>query len=446
MLRSASLALMALAALMACGCATPFAPDRLALATGPDAVQVQSGDDVTVSAAILTDAQARQHFGVDLAKYQLQAIWLKVRNGSPWRLRLMRGAIDADLYSADEVAFLVRAEVRKADFERLRQYFRDESMRILLAPQTVNEGFVVVPRAEGGRYVDVQLHSPGRLLRFGFALPLPDGDFDYERLDPQVIYGGRELPDLDAAGLRAALERLPCCTTDAEGRRDGDPLNIAIVGDKAVTLAALSRSGWSFTHRIDLRTVRREIGAALSGAAYPVAPVSPLYAIGRKQDFAMQRARNTITRRNHMRLWLAPFRFEGREVWFGQISRDIGIKLTPKSPTLTTHVIDPAVDEARAYLLQTLFTHDVVDRYAFVKGAPVATRRAPRSNLTGDAYYSDGMRLVVVLAQHTVVPSQIGAFGWEEPEGPIAEGQTDDARKPVPLDVAAPAPATTPPP
>jgi hypothetical protein len=388
--------------------------------------------------------QARSHFGVDLARFGVQAVWLRVRNGSPWRLRLMRGAIDADVYSADEAAFLVRKEVPKADFERLRQHFRDESIRILLAPQTLNEGFVLVPRAEGGRYVDVQLHSPGRLLRYGFALPLPDGDFDYERLDSTRIYAGRELPDLDAAGLRAALEKLPCCTTDAEGRNEGDPLNVVIVGDKSVTLAALSRSGWSFTHRINLRSVRREVGAAIAGAAYPVAPVSPLYALGRKQDFAMQRARNTITRRNHMRLWLAPFRFEGREVWFGQISRDVGIKLTPKSPTLTTHVIDPAVDEARAYLLQTLFTHDVVDRFAFVKGAAAAPRAAPRANLTGDAYYSDGMRLVVVLAQHTVTPAQIGAYDWEQPEGPIAEGQSDDARKPVPLDLSAPVPASRP--
>jgi hypothetical protein len=423
MLRSASLTL---AALLACGCATTFAPSRLPLPPSPEAVQVQSRDAVTVSAAILTDAQATQHFGVDLAKYQLQAVWLKVRNASPSRLRLMRGAIDADLYSADEAAFLVRSE-------RLRQYFRDESIRILLAPQTVNEGFVLVPRAEGGRYVDVQLHSPGRLLRYGFALPLPDGDFDYERLDSTKIYDGRALPDLDAAGLRAALEKLPCCTTDEDGKNEGDPLNVVVVGDATETLAALSRSGWSFTHRINLATVRREVGAAIAGAAYPVAPVSPLYALGRKQDFAMQRARSTITRRNHMRLWLAPFRFEGRQVWVGQVSRDIGVKLTPKSPTLTTHVIDPAIDEARAYLLQSLFTHDVVERFAFVKGAGAAPRAAPRFNLVGDPYYSDGMRLVVVFAPHAVAPAQIGAYNWEEPEGPIAMGQSDEARKPVPI-------------
>jgi hypothetical protein len=433
--RGASYAAPLLASLLLAGCSS-FAPSRETPLPEPAAIQTQTEGDVTVSVAILTDAQARAHFGVDLAAFGLQAVWLRVRNASPERLRFLRGAIDLDVYSADEAALLVRSVVPDRDFERLRQYFRDESMRILLDPRTINEGYVIVPRAEGGRYVDVQLHSPGNLRRFGFAVPLPDGEFDYERLDPQQIYADRTLPELDLDRLRAELEQLRCCTTDADGQRDGDPLNVVVVSDGPEALVALTRSGWSFTHRLSMKTVRRELGAALAGSAYPVAPVSSLYLFGRKQDFALQRARGDITRRNHMRFWLAPFLFEGRQVWVGQISRDIGVKLTPKSPTLTTHVIDPAVDEARAYLLQTLLTHGFVDRFGFVKGAPAAQRTAPRSNLTDDPYFSDGMRLVVILARAPVDPVRIGSLGWEEPEGPIAQGQSDEARKPVPIGAA----------
>ena len=39
-------------------------------------------------------------------------------------------------------------------------------------------------------------------------------------------------------------------------------------------------------------------------------------------------------------------RYHGKPVWVGQISRDIGSRLTIHSPTLTTHKIDPDVDEA----------------------------------------------------------------------------------------------------
>jgi len=80
------------------------------------------------------------------------------------------------------------------------------------------------------------------------------------------------------------------------------------------------------------------------------APVSSLYAFGRKQGIALQRGRSNISQRNHMRLWLAPFRCEGQPVWVGQVSRDIGVKLTRKSPTLTNARDDPVVDESREYL------------------------------------------------------------------------------------------------
>ena len=55
-----------------------------------------------------------------------------------------------------------------------------------------------------------------------------------------------------------------------------------------------------------------------------------------------------------MRFWLSPIRFRGNKVWVGQISRDIGVKFTLKSPTISSHVIDPDVDEARRYFVEDL--------------------------------------------------------------------------------------------
>ena len=111
---------------------------------------------------------------------------------------------------------------------------------------------------------------------------MPDGDFDYERLDPGKTYAGVALPDLTLDQLRATLEQLPCCATNADGDAEGDPLNIVLVGEPNEVLNSLTRSGWSFTHRITLRTVRREIGAAVEGKPYSVAPVSSLYVFGRQ--------------------------------------------------------------------------------------------------------------------------------------------------------------------
>jgi len=443
------LPLLALPIVILAGCTTTYAPTELRMPHELRDVQSTARGDVTVSVSILTDDQSRQHFGADLGAREVQALWISVRNESGRRLWLIRNVVDPDFYSAEEVALLVQGDVPKKERARLRQDFRDESIRVLLAPRTITEGFVYLPRVEGGRYVDIRLQAdsyqedaartPGqpaaasapRELRFEFALTLPDGDFDYERLDPARTYAGRELPNLRLDELRAALEQLPCCAANADGLAEGDPLNFALVGESSEVLHSLTRAGWSFTHRITMRTVGREIGAVLEGKPYAVAPVSDLHVFDRRQDVALQRARRSISQRNHLRLWLAPFRYEGRQVWIGQVSRDIGVKVTPKSPTLTTHIIDPQVDATREYLLHSLLAAGFVDRFGFVKGAAAATPTSPRFNLTGDPYHSDGMRLVVLLAPQPVPPDSVRNLLWEQSGAPIAEGQSEAAKRNV---------------
>lgn len=434
------------------GCAT-LKLDPLNIPDDLTGVQTKKVGDVAISVAILTDEQARAHFGADLGEGGLQALWISVRNGSPYNLWFIRNTVDPDFYSADEAAMLLKNQIPTSEFERIRQYYRDESIRVLMRPGMITKGFVLLPRAVGGRYVDIRLAQDAFQadiqrqtaaagtdsigansyleVRAGFALPLPDGDFDYERLDTKKTYGGIPLPNLDTRGLRSALQDLPCCATDALGEENGDPLNIVIVGEATDVLNSLSRSGWSFTHRITLGSIRRVVGAAISEASYPVAPVSSLYAFGRKQDFALQRARKSISQRNHMRLWLAPFLHEGRQVWIGQVSRDIGIKLTLKSPSATTHIIDPEIDLTREYLFHSLLAEGFVDRFGFVTGASAATRSDPAYNLTGDPYFSDGLRLVVILSADPVPYNEVNNLLWEQAVPPTTTGQTEAAEKNV---------------
>ena len=330
------------------------------------------------------------------------------------------------------------------DFETLRQHLRDESIRIQHRPLTITEGFLYLPRVEGGRYVDIRLGGDvyesddedaldaGWLneLRFGFAVPLPDGLFDYEKLDAAHTYGDVELPDIeDPEALRIHLEELPCCAMDSDGDELGDPLNVVLIGNSQDVLTALTRSGWSFTHRITLATAGRLAGAVIGGDAYPVAPVSNLYLFGRKQDFALQRARPTISQRNHTRFWLAPFTFQGGQVWIGQVSRDIGVKVTPNSPSLTTHIIDPEVDLTREYLLHSLLDAGLVAGFGFVKGSRYAPRDEPAVNLGNDPYFSDGLRLVIGLSSHPRPYHEVRSMRWEQSAAPLEEGQTESAER-----------------
>jgi hypothetical protein len=271
-------------------------------------------------------------------------------------------------------------------------------------------------------------------IRLRFAVLLPTEGFDYEFSELRQRYAKlQELPDLTVPQLRERVLELPCCTTTVDGSGEGDPLNVVLVGSGKEVVAALSSSGWTFTESITVDSIRRMVGAAIAEKSFPTAPVSALYAFGRKQDIALQRGRSKISQRNHMRLWLAPYRCEGRAVWVGQVSRDIGVKMTTKSPTLTTHIIDPVVDESREYLLDSLMHRDAVGRFAFVRGVVAASQDKPRLNLTDDPYFTDGLRLVVWLSRIPVPPEQAVDLDWNDSADPVREG-SGKSMLPVHLD------------
>jgi hypothetical protein len=162
------------------------------------------------------------------------------------------------------------------------------------------------------------------------------------------------------------------------------------------------------------------INSVLSGERYRYAPISPLYLFGRPQDLALQKARDTIHQRNHLRLWLSPMRYQGKPVWVGQISRDIGSRLTIHSPYLTTHKIDPDVDEARTALVEDMAYSQNLAVIGMADGVGAAPRTAPRTNLTTDPYYTDGLRAVLVFGAFPRSLTEIEFAPWETGEAGFA--------------------------
>lgn len=395
----------------------------------PDTPRTQTLNGVTASARFLTDDEARKLYGANLAGKGIQAIWMKITNRTGRDQWMLAAHLDPDFYSADEAAYLFRHKWAGAGHADLQQRFRDLAMRARVGAGETCEGHVLVPRHEGGRYVEITTNGSGKVRRFGFPLRTADGHFDFERMDVAKIRKTDRPRDLTRSELRAALPRVAATATDKTGSGSGDPLNLVIVGNASTMMAALSECGWAFTHRLDGTTVRRVISAALNGDPYLTAPVSSLYLFGRQQDVAFQRSRNNLSQRNHMRLWLAPFTMERKPVWIGQVSRDIGIKLTNHSPTLTTHVIDPMVDESRQFVLESLLFRFRISDFGFSRASAPAPRSHPRKNLTGDPYFTDGLRLVVILSDKAVPSESVRNLGWEQTtKGPIEYGQSGGER------------------
>jgi hypothetical protein len=100
-------------------------------------------------------------------------------------------------------------------------------------------------------------------------------------------------------------------------------------------------------------------------------------------------------------------------VWLGQISRDIGVRFTKK--TITTHKIDPDVDETREGLLENLAYSQALAKVAYLGGVGEAPIDQPRANLTGDPYFTDGYRLVLWVTSHPVDIADIQVEFWRIP-------------------------------
>ena len=62
-----------------------------------------------------------------------------------------------------------------------------------------------------------------------------------------------------------------------------------------------------------------------------------------------------------------------------------------------------------------------VERYGYIDGVGAASMSAPRTNLTGDPYYTDGLRAVIFLSDQTIALAE--KLPWETPSPPSDEAR-----------------------
>lgn len=102
-------------------------------------------------------------------------------------------------------------------------------------------------------------------------------------------------------------------------------------------------------------------------------------------------------------------------VWVGHISRDAGVKFSGQFWPPTTHVIDPAVDEARFYIEQDLLYSQRVHKIGLVEGVGAASVHTPRTNAEGDPYFTDGLRAVFFIGKHLKPIDELEVLNWSLP-------------------------------
>jgi hypothetical protein len=411
-LRSSALALT-LALLLALGCAGSFKPKSLDEVGVLERAQEQERDGIRVRVAVPSKKEARALFSQNLYARGVQPVWIEIENGRDERAGFMPVGLDMNYFSPLEAANL---ELKEGDLDLDRernQYYFDASLNGWLDPNSKRSGFIFTTVDEGTKAFNVDIVLKKKVVSFTFFVPVPGIKVDHYDIDFQNLYSADQILEVDQATLLAAIAKQPCCATDAKAKGTADPLNLIVIGRPIDVYYSFMRAGWDETETLNRSSLWKTVLSFLTGGEYRYSPVSSLYVYGRSQDVAFQKARSTIHERNHLRLWMSPARFEGVPVWIGQISRDIGVHFTRK--TITTHKVDPNVDETREYLLEDLAYAQALAKFGYAEGVGEATIDEPRGNLTGDPYFTDGYRLVLWVTGSPVDIADVENVEWSIP-------------------------------
>jgi hypothetical protein len=396
------------------GCAG-YNPRPLSESPFLERAQTKIENNVRVKAAVPDAAETRRIFGVDLYRQGIQPVWLEIENKDDQPIWFFPVGLDPMYFTPLEAAFVSHFRFSNTANQKMDRYFFERGKDVYIHPGSVRAGFVFTNLDEGTKSFVVDLVGSDHQVRtFTFFIRVPGLKIDHRQIDFEGLYPADRRKNFeDEKGFIQYLQELPCCTVNKKGTETGDPLNLIVVGSGDNVYHAFIRAGWDETETITTASAWKTGTSFLFGGRYRYSPVSALYVFGRHQDVALQKARGTIHERNHLRLWLAPVKFQGNYVWVGQISRDIGVRFTTK--TIVTHKIDPDVDETRRYLTQNLWYSQGLSKFALVKGVGAAPIESPRQNLTGDPYFTDGMRTVLWVSSKPVAFEEVEFIEWELP-------------------------------
>ncbi len=400
-------------------------------------IRTQERDGARVSVAVPDASEARRIFGVNVAARALQPVFVRIENrlsegSTPMRLSAV--AVDPAYYTPREAAALSRFSIgrRLLGFgalawfflpiiglllakvisarganRRMEEMFKSVALRLSpVRPGASVEGFLFTNLDVGTKNITIRLLCQDKPREFEFSIAVPGLDADHQQREFDSQHADWKTETLDRAALVERLAAMTAATTNQRGSGTGDPVNLVVIGTFDTILAAFG-ARWDQTETISLATCMRTTKAFLLGGEYRYSPVSPLFLLGRSQDFALQRIRGSINERLHLRLWATPIRFMDRPVWVGQISRDIGVRFTRHTWNLTTHRVDPDVDESRDYLVEDLLAAGRVHGLAYLDGVGACTPDSPRRNLTGDPYFTDGRRAAIVVSPHRTAPAKV---------------------------------------
>ncbi|MBB5419893.1 hypothetical protein HDG42_005963 [Paraburkholderia sp. JPY171] len=379
-----------LLALMLTGCATWQTPSAVDDKQLREREVSDTHHGVRVGATVLSREDIKRIYGVDINDTKVQPLWIEVHNGTSQALWMLRSGTDPDYFSPDEVAWSMHTMLGGSTNRSMDDYFRSLRFGNPIAPGATQWGILFTNPDRGIKLVNIDVFGNHTLIPFSLFLRVPDSTLDPRLAQIPFPFPASAVTDCpDLTSLRAAIERLPCCATDATGTVQADPLNAVGIGQLTDIGAALVRRNY--------RRDAREFDLAQR-------------VFGREPDFVMRKQAHAGAPATWIRGWLAPIRFQGQLVYVAQVGRPVGGRFAPRGETrLTLH---ENIDEARNYLIQDLMYSSGLDKLGFANGVGEASPEHPRTTLDGATYYTDGLRAVVFFTTRPHSLSDVDFLDW----------------------------------
>ena len=225
---------------------------------------------------------------------------------------------------------------------------------------------------------------------------------DHAEIDFQSLYEPAQVSHFDIAGFREELAGLGCCTRNYEGKLNGLPVGLVLVGHGKDILRALLRAGW---YETEWTRDRAELD-----------PAQAYYLFGRMPDSVFRIQRRGGVDRNELHIWLAPWLLDGEQVWMAQITNFIGQR-NPLQQLLFGSLFDPDMDNARNHAMQNFWYSQGLNQLAWVDYGDAVLPGQARENFLGADYFTDGHRVVLWLSGVPVSLLETLSLEWDEPPG-----------------------------
>ena len=213
----------------------------------------------------------------------------------------------------------------------------------------------------------------------------------YIDADTPVLSAGLQHSQERSSDLDTVMDYLPPRVFDAEGR-EGDMLNLVLVGQREDLENSFERAGWVTTDKWNPIFVWHLF---LHGTRDATMPMARFFLFGRVQDYsyALPEPGSIVSRRHHLRLWKTDHTLDGTPIWVGSATHDVAIEVA-KRGRLIDHRIDPNVDAERDFVGIDLTNTSTISRQEYLQSADPVFQA---ETVSGQTYYSDSKVLLLDL-------------------------------------------------